>query len=167
MEAAVCGDLELPVVERGLAGGHVVVGVLAAEQLEAQIRGGAADAGDQVVAVGLDPAAEVKGVRIVQAHLGERPGSREQHRVVALVVEHHVLARGHTSGQVLQSLEQVGFGLDMRCGGDQFFGLGDGGDQRLGEEGSGHASTLERVLIFVNGRTFRASPRHSHTTPAR
>ena len=128
MEAAVCGDLELPIVEGGLAGGHIVVGVLAAEQLEAQIRGGATVARHQVVTVGLDPAAEVKGVRIIQAHLGERSGSREQHRVIALVVEHHVRARGHTSGQVLQSLEQVGFGLDMRCGGDQLFGLGDCGD---------------------------------------
>ena len=136
MEAAVRGDLELAVVERRLAGGHVVVGVLAAEQLEAQIRGGAADAGDQVVVVRLDPAAEVEGVRVVQAHLGERPGARQQHRVIALVVEHHVRAGGHATGQVLQPLEQVGFGLDMRCGGDQFFGLGDCGDQRLGEEGA-------------------------------
>jgi hypothetical protein len=47
----------------------------------------------------------------------------------------------------------------VRCGGDQFFGLGNGGDQRLGE----HASTLERVLVFVNKRTL---PRGSATTPA-
>ena len=45
--------------------------------------------------------------------------------MITLVVEHHVRAGGHASGQVLQPLEQVGFGLDMRCGGDQFFGLGD------------------------------------------
>ena len=154
MEAAVGSDLELAVVERGLAGGHVVVGVLTAEQLKAQVGGGAAHAGDQVIVVRLDPAAEVEGVRVVQAHLGERPGARQQHRMITLVVEHHVRAGGHTPGQVLQPLEQVGFGLDMRCGGDQFFGLGDCGGQRLGEEGSGHALTLERVLIFVNGRTF-------------
>ena len=38
----------------------------------------------------------------------------------------------------------------MRCGGDQFLGLGD----RLGKGVREHASTLERVLVFVNGRTF-------------
>ena len=43
---------------------------------------------------------------------------------------------GNAPGQVLQPLEQVGFGLDMRCGGDQFLGLGDRGDQRLREEGA-------------------------------
>ena len=126
LEAAVGGDLELAVVERRLAGGHVVVGVFAAEQLETQIRCAAADPGDQVVVVWLHPAAEVEGVRVVQAHLGERPGAREQHRVIAVVVEHHVLAGRHATGEVLQPLEQVGFGLDMRCGGDQFFGLGNG-----------------------------------------
>ena len=45
--------------------------------------------------------------------------------MITLVVEHHVRAGGHATGQVLQPLEQVGFGLDMRRGGDQFFGLGD------------------------------------------
>ena len=54
--------------------------------------------------------------------------------MVTLVVEHHVHAGGDATGQVLQSFEQVGFGLDMRRGGDQFFGLGDGVGERLREE---------------------------------
>ena len=74
--------------------------------------------------------------------------------MVALVVEGQMRTGRNATGQVLQSFEQVGFGLDMRCGGDEFFGLGDCREQRLGEERSGHALTLERVLIFVNGRTF-------------
>src|SRR5277367_174198 len=65
LEGAVGGDLELAVVERSLAGGHVVVGVFAAEQLETEVRCAAADPGDQVVVVWLYPAAEVKGVRVV------------------------------------------------------------------------------------------------------
>ena len=127
LEAAVRGDLEFAVVERGLAGRHVVVGVLAAEQLETQVGGGAAPAGDDVVVAGVHPGAEVEGVGVVQAHLGERPGARLQERVVAVVVEGQVRAGRDTAGQVLQSFEQVGFGLDERCGGDEFLGLGDRG----------------------------------------
>ena len=133
LEAAVRGDLELTVVERGLAGGYVVVGVLAAEQLEAQVCRRAANAGDDIVVVGLHPAAEIQGVRIVQSHFGERPGSGEQHRVVAVVIEHHVRAGSHTTGEILQPFQQVRFGLDMRCGGDQLLGLDDGSDKRLGK----------------------------------
>ena len=49
--------------------------------------------------------------------------------MVALVVEGQVHAGRDAAGQVLQSFEQVGFGLDVRRGGDEFLGLGD----RVGE----------------------------------
>jgi hypothetical protein len=32
---------------------------------------------------------------------------------------------GRTAGQILQTFDQVGLGLDVRCGGHQFFRLGD------------------------------------------
>jgi len=41
--------------------------------------------------------------------------------------------------QVLQSFEQVGFGLDVRCGGHQFLGLGNRIGEGTGEGMSGHA----------------------------
>ena len=133
-EAAVGGDLQLPVIERGLAGGHVVVGVLAAEQLETQVGGGAAPAGDDVIVVGVHPGAEVQRVGVVQAHLGERPGARLQEGMVAVVVEGQMGAGGDTPGQILESFEQVGFGLDVRCGRHEFFGLGDRGGERARKE---------------------------------
>ena len=129
LEGAVGGDVEFAVVERRLAVGHVVVGVLAAEHLEAQVGGGAALAGDDVFVAGLHAGAEVHGVGVVEAHLGERPGARLHERMVAVVVEGQVRAAGDAAGQVLQALEQIGFGFDERCGGDQALGLGD----RLGQ----------------------------------
>ena len=131
LEGAVGGDVELAVVEGGLAVGHVVVGVLAAEQLEADVGGGAAPAGDDVFVAGLHPRAEVHGVGVVQAHLGERTGAAVQERVVTVVVERDVRAAGDAASQVLQTLEQVGLGFDERRGGDEALGLGDGVGQRL------------------------------------
>ena len=81
---------------------------------------------------GLHAGAEVEGVRVVQAHLGERPGARLHERMVALVVEGQVGASGDAAGQVLQALEQIGFGLDEGGGGDQLLGLGDRLGQWLG-----------------------------------
>ena len=53
------------------------------------------------------------------------PVPRLHERMVAVVVEGQVRAARDAAGQVLQSFEQIGFGLDERCGGDQFLGLGD------------------------------------------
>ncbi len=53
--------------------------------------------------------------------------------MVAVVVERHVRAAGDAAGEVLQTLEQVGLGLDERCCGDQLLGLGDRVGQRCGE----------------------------------
>ena len=112
LEGAVGGDVEFAVVERRLADRHVVVGVLTAEHLEAQVGGGAALAGDDVLVAGLHPGAEVQRVGIVQTHLGERPGTRLHEGMVAVVVERQVGAAGDAAGQVLQALEQIGFGFD-------------------------------------------------------
>ena len=131
LEGAVGGDVELAVVERRLALRHVVVGVLAAEHLEAEVGGGAALAGDDVLVPGLHPGAEVQRVRVVQAHLGERTGARLHERVVAVVVERQVRTSGDAARQVLQALQQVGLGFDERGGGDETLGLGDRVDQWL------------------------------------
>jgi hypothetical protein len=55
--------------------------------------------------------------------------------MVTLVVEGQVHAARDAPGQVLQSFEQVGFGLDVRRGGYKFLGLGD----RFGEGIREHA----------------------------
>ena len=81
---------------------------------------------------GLHAGAEVKGVRVVEAHLGERPGPRLHERMVAFVVEGQVGASRDASGQILQALQQVGFGFDEGSGGDQLLGLGDRLGQWLG-----------------------------------
>ncbi len=132
LEGAVGCDVELAVVECRLAHGHVVIGVLAAEHLKAQIGGCAAAAGDDVLVPGLHAGAEVQGVRVVQAHLGERPGARLHERMVALVVESQVGAARDAAGQILQALQQIGLGFDEGRGGDQTFGLGDRVDKWLG-----------------------------------
>ena len=59
------------------------------------------------------------------------PVPRLQERMVAVVVERQVRARRDAAREVLQTLEQVGFGFDERRGGDQLLGLGDRVDQRL------------------------------------
>ena len=132
LEVAVGVDVEFAVVERRLAVRHVVVGVLAAEHLKAQVGGGAPLAGDDVLVAGLHAGAEVQRVRVVQAHLGERAGAGLHERMVAFVVEGQVGAARDAAGQVLQALEQVGFGFDERSGGDQSLGLGDRVGQWLG-----------------------------------
>ena len=78
---------------------------------------------------GVNAGAEVEGVRVVQAHLGERPGARLQEWMVAVIVEGEVGTGRDAAGQVLQPLEQVGFGLDVWCVRDEFLGFGD----RVGE----------------------------------
>ncbi len=80
---------------------------------------------------GLHPGTEVHGVRIVEAHLGERTGSAVQERVVAVVIEGNVRAGRDATGQILQPFEQIGFGFDERSFGDETFGLGDGVQKRL------------------------------------
>ncbi|MGC4049948.1 MAG: hypothetical protein QM757_11235 [Paludibaculum sp.] len=109
------------------------VGVVAAEQLEAQVRGSPPPPANDVFVAGRHPGAEVQGVRVVQTHLGERPGARLQDGVIAVVVERQVDAAGDAAGQVLQSLQQVGLGLDVGCGRHQGFGLGDRVEQGLGK----------------------------------
>ncbi len=52
--------------------------------------------------------------------------------MVALVVEGQVGASGDTPCEVLQALQQVGFGFDEGGGGDQLLGLGDRLGQWLG-----------------------------------
>ncbi len=66
--------------------------------------------------------------------------------MVAVVVEGQMRTSRNATRQVLQTLEQVGFGFDERCGGDQTLGLGDRVGQRLRE----HLLKLERVLTRVN-----------------
>ncbi len=88
--------------------------------------------GDDVLVAGLHAGAEVEGVRVVQAHLGERPGARLHERMVALVVEGQVGASRDAPGQILQALQQVGLGFDEGSGGDQLLGLGDRLGQWLG-----------------------------------
>ena len=125
---------------------HVVVGVLTAEHLEAEVGGGAPAAGHDVLVAGLHPGAEVHRVGIVQAHLGERSGAGLHERMVAVVVERQMRTSRNAAREVLQTLEQVGFGFDERCGGDQTLGLGDRVDQWLRV----HLLKLERVLTRVN-----------------
>jgi hypothetical protein len=131
LERAVRVDVEFAVVEGGLTVRHVVVGVLTTEQLEADVGGGTAPAGDDVLVAGLHAGAEVHGVRVVEAHLREGTGAGVQEGVVAVVVEGHVRARRDAPREVLQSFEQVRLGFDERRGGDQTLGLGDGVGQRL------------------------------------
>ncbi len=51
--------------------------------------------------------------------------------MIAVVVERHVRACRDASREVLQSLEEVGFGFDEWGGGDEALGLGDRVGQRL------------------------------------
>ena len=115
----------MTVIERRLTVRNVVVGVLAAEELKAQVGCGAPSSGDDIVAPGLHPRSEVEGVRVIQSHLGERPGTGLQEWVVAVVVESQMRARRNTTGQVLQTLQQIGLGFDVRGLPDQSFGFGD------------------------------------------
>ena len=59
--------------------------------------------------------------------------------MVTVVVEGKMDAARDAPRQVLQSFEQVGFGLDVRCGGHQFLGLGNRIGEGTGEGMSGHA----------------------------
>jgi len=52
--------------------------------------------------------------------------------MVAVVVERHVGAGRDAAGEILQALEEIGFGFDERCGGDETLGFGDGVDQTAG-----------------------------------
>src|SRR3977135_3383755 len=74
-------------------------------------------------------------------------------------------ARSDAAGEVLQALEEVGFGLDQRYGRDQILGFGDRFGQRCREHwfgclrgstvertGQDTALRLERVLVRVNAR---------------
>ena len=125
------GDVEPAIVEGGLAVRDVLVGVVTAEELEAQVGGGAANSADDVLVSGLHPGAEVQGVGVVQTHLGEGSGAGLQERVVAVVVEGDMGAVGDTAGEVLQALQQIGLGLDERRLTNQLLGFGDGVQQRL------------------------------------
>ena len=51
--------------------------------------------------------------------------------MVAVVVEGRVRAGGDAARQVLQTLEQIGFGFDERRFGDEVLGLGDGVGERV------------------------------------
>ncbi len=86
---------------------------------------------DDVVTTGVHPGTEIEGVRVVEPHLGERTGAALQEGMVPLVVERQVGARRHAAGQILQSLEQIGFGFDVRGGGHQLLGFRDRLGQRL------------------------------------
>ena len=132
------------VVERRLALGHVVVGVLAAEHLEAQVGGGAPLPVTMYSWPGCTrvPKYIVSGLSRPILVNGPVPDCMKDGRVV---VEGQVGAAGDAPGEVLQALEKVGFGLDEGCSGDQLLGLGDRVDQWLGI----HPSRLERVLILV------------------
>ena len=66
--------------------------------------------------------------------------------MVAVVVERQMRTSRDATREVLQTLEQVGFGFDERGGGDQTLRLGDRVDQWLRE----HLLKLERVLTRVN-----------------
>jgi hypothetical protein len=124
-KVAVGVDVELAVVERGLALRHVVVGVVAAEHLKAEIGGGAALPGDDVLVARLHAGAEVHRVGVVEPHLGERAGAALHEGMVAVVVEREVDAARYTARQVLQTLEQIRFGFYEGRVRDQLFGLGD------------------------------------------
>src|SRR6201999_1139765 len=130
-EAAVRGDVEFSIVERGFAVGHHLVGVLAAEQLEAHVRGGAALPGHDVIVLGQYPGSEVERVGVVEAHLGEWTRAAVQERMVPLVVKRDVRARRDAAREVLQAFQQIGFGFDVGGFGDQFLGLGDRLEQWL------------------------------------
>ena len=45
--------------------------------------------------------------------------------MVAVVVERQMCTRRDTTGQILQTLQQIGFGFDVRSLPDQSFGFGD------------------------------------------
>ena len=51
--------------------------------------------------------------------------------MLAVVIERHMRARRDASRQILQALQQIGFGFDEGGFGDEAFGLGDGIGQRL------------------------------------
>ena len=59
------------------------------------------------------------------------PGARMQAGMVAVVVEGEVRAGRDATGQILQTFQQIGLGLDERRLAHQLFGLGDGVGQRL------------------------------------
>ena len=61
----------------------------------------------------------------------ERSGAALQEGMVPHVVERQMGTRRHTSGQVLQPLQQVGLGFDVRGGGHQLLGFRDRLGQRL------------------------------------
>jgi hypothetical protein len=112
-ESAVGGDVEFAVVESDLAVRHLGLGVFAAEQLEAQVRGGTTTTGDNVLLIRLYPGAEVQRVGVVQAHLGERPRAAVQERMLRLVIERHMRTGRDAAGQILQSLQEIGLRLDV------------------------------------------------------
>ncbi len=85
LERAVVADLDGPVVERAQAVRHLGRGVVPLQHLEAQVRGAAAAPGDHVLGVVAQVGVEVQGVRVVQAHLGIRPGRLHEVREVPLV----------------------------------------------------------------------------------
>src|SRR5262249_48864536 len=130
-EAAVRCDVEFSIAGLGVPVGPHLGGVLAAGQLEADVCGGAALPGHDVIVLRQDPGSEVEGVGIVEAHLGERARAAVQERMVPLVVERHVRTCRDAACEVLQAFQQIGFRFDMGGFGYQFLGLGDRLEQRL------------------------------------
>ena len=65
--------------------------------------------------------------------------------MVPVVVEADMGTCGDTAREVLQPFEQVGFGLDERCGRHEALGLGDGVDQGLGI----HAASASTVQYWT------------------
>ena len=136
LERVVGGDVDGPVVERAQAVRHLDRGVVALEHLEAQVRGRPAPAGDHVLGVVAQVGVEVQGVRVVQAHLGVRPGRRHEVREVPLVGPGQPERGLDAARQVVVPLGQVLLRADVRRPGDDLLGLG----QRLSERPRQHCS---------------------------
>ncbi len=69
--------------------------------------------------------------------------------MVTVVVEGDVRARRDTTGEVLQTLEQIRLGLDEGCFGDEALGLGDGVGQRLGVHPGNRLSLSSAVQYWT------------------
>lgn len=131
---AVGGDVEGAVVEGGEAVGHVDRRVVAVEDLEAQVAGAAAFAGDDVFGVGAQVGVEVQRVRIVQTHLRVRAGGLHEEREVALVGPRHLERGADAAREVVVPLDQILLGPDVRGLGDDLLGGGDRVRERLGQQ---------------------------------
>ena len=153
LEAAVVGDVELAVVERGHGPRRTLGGVGPVHHLEGEVGGGAADPRDDVRRIRREVGVEVDGVGVVQSLPGVLVRRVDQHRVLEVVVEGHLQRGADAAGEVVVALREVLFRDLERRVGDQLLRLGDG----LCEARDGRSRALgsSRSLAVLTSRPWR------------